>query len=264
MKKLFPLLLIIIMLFSILSLSGCNEQNSNTDESNNDSLDDGSDDSESFDPPILENIGINIDYYNATTNKAGDFQFDAFIYPWGEGIYNEKVFYDYGFIETNEDGTTNPGPQPIFVAPLGTKVHAITSGVVHDIHVLYSDDYTIRVVKEDNPNWLYEHEHVINISVSIGDRVTAGQEIAEVSDYINWLKNDGYGLFDIGLLTTDENGNPWHHCPFMYLNESVKQDYYDKINALYKSWEEYTGNYSLYNEDEYCITGCVICDPIND
>ena len=261
MRKLLPLLTIIIILFLI--LSGCNEQTSNTDESDTDSSGDNSDNSNDSGLPIIENIGINIDYYNETTNKAGDFQFDTFIFPWGEGIYNEKVFYDYGFISTNEDGTTELEPQPIFIAPLGTKVHAITSGVVSAISTLYSDDYTIQVIKEDNTRWIYEHEHVINVSVEVGDKVTAGQIIAEVSDYNTWLKNDGYGVLDIGILTTDENGNPWHHCPFIYLNKSIKQDYFDKISDLYTSWETYTGNYSLYNEDEHEIPGCVICDPIN-
>ena len=244
---------------------GCNDP---TDSWQNPSPPDETEDNNSnndltYDNPVIENIGLNIDYYNTTTNKAGDFQFDTFIYPWGEEIYNKKVFYDYGFILTDEDGTNELEPQPIFIAPLGTKVHAITSGVVSVISTLYSDDYTIQVIKDDNPKWIYEHEHVINVSVEVGDKVTAGQIIAEVSDYNTWLKNDGYGVLDIGILSTDDDGGPWHHCPFMYLNESVKQDYFDKISALYTSWEEYAGNYSLYNEDEHEIPGCVICDPIN-
>jgi len=255
MKKLFTLLIVLIMLFTV--FSGCNEQTSNTDESNNDSSDNG----ENFDMPVIENIGIEIDFYNETTNKAGDFQFDTFMYSWG-GIYNEKIFYDYGDSSTNETGAIIYEPQPMFIAPLGTKVHAITSGVVSDISTLYSGDYTIHVIKENNPKYAYEHEHVINVNVNIGDKVTAGQIIAEVSDYNQWLKEDGYGVVDIGILTS-ENGNPVHLCPFMYLNESVKQDYLDKINALYNSWEAYTGNSSLYDEDEHAMPGCIILDPIN-
>jgi len=259
MKKILTMF-VIIMLITV--LSGCTDQTSNTDESNIDSSDDNSDNSETFDLPIIENIGIEIDFYNDTTNKAGDFQFDTFMYSWGD-IYNEKIFYDYGDSSTNETGVIKLEPQPIFIAPLGTKVHAITDGVVSAISTLYSDDYTIQVIKENNPKWVYEHEHVINVSISIGDKVTAGQIIAEVSDYNQWLKNDGYGVLDIGILTTDDEGNPLHHCPFMYLNESVRDDYYEKINDLYRSWEEYTGNSSLYAEDEHAIPGCITLDPIN-
>jgi len=257
MKKILTLLAFLMMIFTF--LSGCNEEIGNTNESNNESSEDNQDNS----LPIIENIGIEIDYYNDTTNKAGDFQFDTFTYSWG-GIYNEKIFYDYGDSSINETGAIKLEPQPIFIVPLGTKVHAITSGVVSDISTLYSGDYTIHVIKENNPKWVYEHEHVINVSVNIGDKVTAGQEIAEVSDYNSWLKADGYGVLDIGILTTTEDGNPEHHCPFMYLNESVKDDYLEKINALYESWETYTGNSSLYEEDEHVIPGCITCDPIND
>jgi len=161
-----------------------------------------------FDLPVIENIGINIDYYNEATNKAGDFQFDTFIYPWSGEIYCEKVFDDYGSISTDENGTIIRDPQPIFVAPLGTKVHAITTGVVIAISTLWSGDYSIQVIKENNPKWVYEHEHVINVTVGVGDNVIAGQEIAEVSDYNEWLKNDGYGVLDIGIFTLCISMNP--------------------------------------------------------
>jgi len=256
MKKQLILIVISVMII-VVCFSGCNDSSMDKLDTNN-----KSDNDEKFNQPIIENIGLEIDFYNNATNKAGDFEFDTFIYPWGEEIYNHKVFYDYGDISTNEEGVTELEPQPIFIVPLGTKVHAITSGVISDISTLYSDDYTIHVIKPENPKWTYEHEHVINLTVEIGDKVTAGQIIAEVSDYNQWLKNDGYGVFDIGILTT-ENGNPVHHCPFMYLNESVKQDYFEKINALYESWEKYTDNRSLYDEDKHAIPGCITLDPIH-
>ena len=257
MKKIFTLFIFIML---IMLLCGCNEQivNIDSDEDNTDKGDDIN-----FDLPVIENIGIDLDFYNETTKKAGDFQFDTFICPWGEDNSYDKIFYDYGESSINDNGSIKWEPQPIFIVPLGTKVHAITDGKVSSISTLYSGDYTIHIIKEDNPKWTYEHEHVINVTVEVGDMVTAGQEIAEVSDYNHWCTNDGYGVFDIGILTTDEKGNPWHHCPFMYLNESVKQEFFDKINNLYESWEVYFGNSELYTEEENAIPGCIICDPIN-
>jgi len=260
MKKQIKIFLIFIILI-IVDLNGCIEDESNKKESSNDLPMDESDMSEGFSQPQIENIGLEIDFFYNETNKAGDFEFDTFVYPRGQEIYNHKIFYDYGDMSTDDNGTVKLEPQPMFIAPLGTKIHAITSGVVSSISTLYSNDYTIHVIKPQNPKWTYEHEHVINVTVEIGDKVIAGQIIAEISDYNQWLKNDGYGVFDIGILTT-ENGMPVHHCPFMYLNESVKQDYFEKINALYESWERYTDNSSLYNEDEYAIPGCITLDPI--
>jgi hypothetical protein len=245
-----------ILISIIILLSGCTQQDSgNLHTTTINAI-------QKIDEPKIENIGVEIDFYNKKTNKAGDFFFHDFVYPWGDEIYNEKVFYDYGETRINEDGTTELEPQPIFIVPLGTKVRAITSGKVLDVKKLYSDDYTIMVVKPENPKWVYEHEHVINPLIDVGENVSAGQIIAEVSDYSPWLKDDGYGVLDIGILTTEDNGTPLHHCPFIYLDESVKQDYFEKINKLYESWEEYRNDSSIYEENENVVPGCITIEPI--
>ncbi|MEK6882778.1 MAG: hypothetical protein AABY22_24355, partial [Nanoarchaeota archaeon] len=77
-----------------------------------------------------------------------------------------------------------------------------------------------------------------------------------------WLRNDGYGVVEVFVAYTTTSFIS--HCPFKYLDESVKQDYFNKIKALYKSWEEYTGNSSLYDEDSYSIPGCVIIEPFEN
>ena len=87
MKKILTLSIVLIMLFT--ALSGCNEQKSDTDKSNNNdnnTTDDNSEKTKNSDLPVIENIGIDIDYYNETTNKAGDFQFDTFTYSWGGNL----------------------------------------------------------------------------------------------------------------------------------------------------------------------------------
>ena len=242
---------LISFLFIILAVSGCVQQ---LEEKENEAPD------QSFASPVIDNIGIEIDFYDDKTNMAGDLRFDTFTYSWG-GVYNTKVFYDYGETRHNENGTIDLEPQPIFIVPLGTKVHAITSGKVIAVKKLYSNDYTIQMAKNENPEWIYEHEHVINPLVSVGDFVNSGQIIAEVSNYSQWLRDDGYGVLDIGILTSG-NGTPLHHCPFIYINESFKQDILEKITALYSSWEEYTGNTTLYDEDASEMPGCIITEPI--
>ena len=213
-----------------------------------------------FPDPVIEGIGVEIGFYDESTGKAGEFRFGNFTYDWGD-IYNEKVFYDYGEEIIRDDGIVLD-PQPIFILPLGTKVRAITTGTVISVSKLYSDDYTIQVIRPENSSWVYEHEHVINPLVEAGDNVTAGQVIAEVSDYNEWLREDGYGVLDIGILTTTREGTPLHHCPFMYLHRDIRGDILEKISALYASWEEYAGDSSLYDEDGHAIPGCITTEPI--
>jgi hypothetical protein len=100
---------------------------------------------------------------------------------------------------------------------------------------------------------------VINVTVKQGDKVKAGQVIAEVSDYD--AKNyAGMGLVEIGVL---KGGNPPSHlCPFDYLDDSIKDATFRKITALQKSWEEYRGDVSIYDEAKVAIPGCLTRDPI--
>ncbi len=209
--------------------------------------------------PEIQNIGIEIDFYNPSTKKAGDFKFDEFKYEWGE-VYSTKIFGDFGELEGNQSNAER-SPQLVYVAPLGTKVRAIASGIVTHIGDVYSGDYTVFVINPESPSIAYEHEHVINVIVEEGDYVVAGQPIAEVSNYNKWYKEDGYGVVDIGLFR-EVGENPGHLCPINYLNDSLKDDYFAKIRAFYTSWEDYMDDESLYDESNYVVPGCIVVDVL--
>lgn len=204
--------------------------------------------------PIIKHIGVEIDFYDAEKNRAGDFVFNKFTHPW-----NTKIFYDYGEIIGNSDGTTKQLPEATYIVPLGTKVHAMTDGVITGIRKQDTGDYEINLVRPESPLWTFGYDHVINPAIKEGDRVISGQVIGEVSDYNQWFRGDGYGAVEIVLARTQTSFIA--HCPFAYLDESVRQDYLDKIKALYISWENYTKNSSLYNENNYSIPGCLVSKP---
>ena len=104
---------------------------------------------------------------------------------------------------------------------MGTKVRSLVDGVVTNVPLLYSNDYSIMVATNSKSQWQYETEHVTNPLVKVGDTVTAGQVIAEVSPHSK-DGNSGFGMVEIGIL---KGGNPPQHiCPFAYLDPSVKDD----------------------------------------
>ena len=108
--------------------------------------------------------------------------------------------------------------------------------------------------------WVYETEHVINPKVKVGDKVTAGQIIAEVSDFDKGAPS-GFGAFEIGILHGGGEGPPEHVCPFLYLDDSIKDETFTKMRELFKSWEEYAGDKTLYDES-LTTPGCLTLDPI--
>jgi biotin carboxyl carrier protein len=203
----------------------------------------------------IKNLGINIDAYDPATNMAGDIKFTKANFAGGL----QMIFFEYGYeIAANSVGAAKKNPQPTFIVPLGTKVMSLVDGEVIDVPKLYSNDYSVHV-QAPGSDLVFETEHVINVQVKKGDKVKAGQVIAEVSDYD--AKNyDGLGLYEIGILKA---GNPPSHvCPFDYLDDSIKDDMLKKITALQKSWEEYRGDSSIYDESKVVVPGCLSREPV--
>src|SRR3989344_999139 len=195
-------------------------------------------------PPLkLKSIGV----------EFSDFKFTK------EKLQFNRLFMGYGFIiPTSSAGPQKSNPQPTFILPLGTKVRSLVDGVVVDIPTVWSGDFSLMVgTGDDKSPWRYETEHVKNVVVKVGDKVSAGQVIAEVSDFDKGAPA-GYGAVEIGIL---KGGNPPQHiCPFAYLDDSIREETFSKMNELFKTWEEYVGDQTLYMETE--IPGCLTLEPI--
>lgn len=205
----------------------------------------------------IKHLGVNLDYYNPATNKAGDFLFTKAKFTSGIQL----LFTDYAYVIKGANTSTSQdkaNPQPTFILPLGSKVYSLIDGEVFDVPKLYSNDYSV-MVRGEGSDLIFETEHVINVKVKKGDKVKAGDIIAEVSDY-SAQGYSGMGLVEIGVL---QGGNPPKHiCPFDYLDDSIKDETIKKINALKKSWEEYRGDTSLYDETKEITPGCLSSNPI--
>ncbi len=216
--------------------------------------------SSSTDPDLkIKNIGIDLGYYDPATNRAGDVVFTK------EGIeqYGNVIFTNYG--EVSKANSARPtdtlNPQPTFIVPLGTKIRSLVDGEVVLVEKLYSNDYTVHVASNSGSNWIFETEHVNNPTVKVGDKVTAGQVIAEASTHDSQY-HPGFGLYEIGIL---KGGNPpGHVCLFNYLDDSIKEETFAKLRAFYKAWETYMGDDTLYDESKMVIPGCYTLDPVTD
>lgn len=204
----------------------------------------------------IKHLGVNLDYYDPATNKAGDFEFTK------EKMSFNRLFFEYGFvIPANSVGPEKRNPQPTFILPLGSKVYSLVDGTVEDVPTLYSNDYSV-MVKAEGSDLIFETEHVINVKVKKGDKVKAGDVIAEVSDY-DAHNYAGLGLVEIGILQGgDATKPPSHICPFDYLDDSIIDDTFKKLTALQKSWEEYTGDASIHDEAAAVVPGCLDRVPV--
>lgn len=247
---------VIIILIAVLVVIGfafwqVNKKNNDSNKSDN-SNSSSSTNSESSGK--IKNLGINLDYYEPETQSAGDVKFVNFDTKAG-GL--DAIFSEYGraAAANNTMGAGRLNPQPTFIAPLGTKVHALIDGVVVNIPKLESGDYSVHMQAGNGGEnaTTFETEHVINVKVKVGDKVKAGDVIAEVSDYD--AKNiAGMGILEIGVLNP---GNPpKHSCTFEYLDDSIKSETLKKITALEDAWEKFVGDDNVYNQKAEVIPGC--------
>jgi hypothetical protein len=251
MKKL--LSAIVLVTISSLILAGCTPGKTNKNKTNTINTKNGGVEQES--EVKIEHIGINLAPYDPETNTVGDIVFT-------EETLSEydMPYFDYGFqVEASSAGPARKNPQPTFIVPLGTKVHSLVDGVVVNVPKLYSDDYSIHVQASEDSEMIFELEHVINVTVKVGDTVKAGDVLGEVSDY-DAHNYAGLGLYEIGILIP---GNPPSHiCPFLYLDDSIKDETNEALLSLYKAWNEYRGK-QIYDENLE-TPGCITTEEISE
>ena len=108
----------------------------------------------------LKSIGI----------EFSDFKFTK------EKLQFNRLFMDYGFfIPASSASPDKKNPQPTFILPLGTKVQSLVDGIVVDIPTVWSGDFSVMVgTGDDKSPWRYETEHVKNVLIQVGDKVSAG------------------------------------------------------------------------------------------
>lgn len=208
----------------------------------------------------IKSMPVDIGTYDPNTKRAGDLLFPDQKLP--EGV-QPVLFSEYGYKVPGNSANnyqSKASPQPTFIVASGTKIKAMIDGKVVAVTKMYSNDYSIHM-KGDGSDLIFEHEHIINPKVKVGDTVKAGTVIATASDY-DAHQLFGLGVFEMGVL---KGGNPpTHLCTFDYLDDSIRQDTFDKIKALKKAWEDHTGDSSLYDESAVAIPGCINRDPIID
>lgn len=111
---------------------------------------------------------------------------------------------------------------------------------------------------------LFETEHVSNPVVKLGDKVTAGQVIAEVSDYSRSWKEIGLGVVETGVFFKKPgNGSPWHACPMKFIDPRLKSGLLSSLHMAYSAWEKELGDSTLYDETQE-LQGCQVLEDLSD
>lgn len=259
------LLLVVLVVLAAVGFAGyrvlsSKEKDSNQSSTSSNNAEKAADETE---PPMLaKNIGFNFDTYNPSTKRAGDLVFSN-LPALSDPLVGNRMWMDYGEAD-NKPGSSQKNPQTVFLLPAGTKITAMVDGEIVGLTEFAKNDYGIMIAKDSSNKWRYEHEHIANPKVKIGDKVKAGDVIAEVGAHTNTWQYANYGIFEIGLYRAHPNGvGGSEDCVFKFLDPSVKSDIHAKVSAFYKGWEDYRGDTKLYDEENYFSPGCVIGETIS-
>lgn len=192
--------------------------------------------------PKIYNIGVNFEKFDPATAKAGDFLFTK------EKGFDNRLFLEFGYRVKNDRGEKIL-PSPTYFLPQETKVLAVSSGKVVDLRSQpNTNDYELVVQPKDAPGWRISYDHLQNVRLKKGDTVNTADIVGESGDYTM----TEITVFIEGTRPEDiEN-----YCPYMLLETSVKDKYAQQIIQFAKDWEEYTGNFAIYDERSWVFPGC--------
>lgn len=217
---------------------------------------------------VIQRHPINLGPYEATTGRAGDALFTR-------PLFLNRVFTEFGFVipaATSSTGNDKPNPQPTYLASMGTTVYSAVDGVVEQIANVWSTpmlgDVSVMVKPDGLSEGCYvvvELEHVLKPLVRAGERVRAGQPVAQVGP-LNSQGSRGLGMVEFGILTGAGNGRPLHVlCPYAYFAPAVRDAQLAILGRLIADWETFAGDATLYDEQRWRdgIIGCR-SGPIED
>lgn len=192
--------------------------------------------------PIIYNLGVNFDRFNLSTGKAGEFVFTK------EKGFDNRLFLEFGYLVKN-DRVEKILPSLTYFLPQGIKIIAVSSGKVVELRSQQqTNDYELSVQPSDAPGWRITYDHLQNVLLKKGDTINTADIVGESGDYTMTEIN----VFIEGTKPEDiEN-----YCPYMLLDDSVKDMYGQKIIQFVKDWEEYTGNTEMYDEESWVSPGC--------
>ena len=223
-------------------------------------------------PAVIQNYGFSLSQYSAATGFAGDLKIRGVVPPTFSGENSARDNAQYRLLIDPIALQTVLGkasPQISIWLPLNTKVISMVTGTVCKVEKIYSGDYSIMVAVPQFPCSngqsvvSFEHEHVLNPLVTVGQRVTAGDVIATVSDYNPHWKAKGFGVVEIGILFGKKNSNsPWHACISSFLDPAKKPALVQAMESAMAAWESELGDSTIFDERAMPIAGCYTTEEI--
>ncbi len=187
--------------------------------------------------PVIKNLGVVIDRYDADTGLAGNLVLNPI---------DRRPFIEFGYTES---GRTFPAFE--YYVTTYTVVTCVADAIVTHVNYQASPgDYEIHTQFNADTSWIVEYDHILNPQVTEGQTIRAGDPI---------------GLAGVGpsaqvgrteIMIFLGGVRPLSYCPLMIFDPTQIETAKQQISDLMSDYETLKGDPSLYNESTMLVPGC--------
>ena len=223
--------------------------------------------------PKLENLLIgDLGPYDSASSTFGKLKYDM--------RFGEKVFDEFGQKGYGPSGNIVYNPTFKFKAPADTVLIAPISGFISYVEWQSSQgDWEIHIRQDIDSEWSIGVDHIASIEcdrssvpvppcdlpLKIGDSVVSEYmpvKAGEVIGYVGyWSGYENIGINGMTELMVFKYINGYegvmNYCPTMYLDEAVEEHFFGIVQELMTSFEDWSGEYSTYDEQNMVSPGCL-------
>lgn len=186
--------------------------------------------------PVLYNLGgVLLAKYDDTTGMAGDIKFTKDGLDTSRG--HDTHFYLFGQKlpknSESEPQRINPNFEFGGIAKQIDIISAIDGVVVNIQQQTGSSDYEVFLSNTENGSWVIGYDHLVDLKVKKGDRVTVGQKLGLVAK-----QNSGDYRYE---LQVNDEDNKLMYCPVELLETSIRSTAAAQITQLVSDWTDWYG-----------------------
>lgn len=185
------------------------------------------------DPPVLFNLGVELDAYDPGSQTAGAFVLDTAL---------ASIFTEFG-PETPSFGWSYVlSTGAAIVSPLSGKVSSLTFDDV-------SQTYDVRIRPKSDSVWTITLGNVALPVVADGDSLAAGDALGEAGGGAPL----GYGMATLRVDDTDKDKS-W--CPFAVFDTATLLTVSSQLGATLVQFEALKNDTAIYDEAAWFMPGC--------
>lgn len=162
-----------------------------------------------------------------------------------------KGFYVFG--DALSGGRLNPNLEFASVKADADVVAAIDGEIVFVREQADSGDYEVFLQTSQTSAWIIGYDHLAEVKVKQGDKVSAGTALGKAS-----VQGNGLHRFEFQVNKKVSANEDIHYCPVSLLASSVKQTVTTQLKQMMADWETLGGG-TLYDESKNAETpGCYV------